>query len=177
MHTGADARSLAAGAVAAPAKHERTWLYAVVGALLAIMGGGAWMLTRHQELPGLGAQSAVPPAAMPSIEAIAAPPQVTKPVVAPVETAVSRTPAPAAPAPAGTAPVVPPPPTPVAGTTPSTAPDSATWKALSRSQKAKPTSAHRRARPRPATAEAANGDDKEKAAATTEAQKADPFAD
>ena len=177
MHTGADARSLAAGAVAAPAKHERTWLYAVVGALLAIMGGGAWMLTRHEDLPGLGAQSAVPPAAMPSIEAIAAPPQVTKPVVAPVETAVSRAPAPAAPAPAGTAPVVPPPPTPVAGTTPSTAPDSATWKALSRSQKAKPTSAHRRARPRPATAEAANGDDKEKAAATTEAQKADPFAD
>ena len=35
-----------------PAKRDRTWLYAVVGALLAIGGGGAWMLTRHQEVAG-----------------------------------------------------------------------------------------------------------------------------
>src|SRR5437773_750280 len=42
--------------VSVPVKHDRTWLYAVVGALLAVMGGGAWMMTRHQE----AAESASP---------------------------------------------------------------------------------------------------------------------
>ena len=57
------------------------------------------------------------------------------------------------------------------------APDSATWKALSRSTKSKSSSGHKRVRSR-AAAESADGDAKEKAApALTDAQKADPFAD
>ena len=47
----------ARGVVAA---RDRTWLYAVVGALLAAIGGGAWMLTRQQEIPALGSQSVAP---------------------------------------------------------------------------------------------------------------------
>ena len=34
-------------------KRDRTWLYAVVGVLLAIGGAGAWMLTRQQEINSL----------------------------------------------------------------------------------------------------------------------------
>jgi hypothetical protein len=172
------ANSMQAGAPvaveAAPPRRERTWLYAVAGALLFIVGTGAFMLTRHQELPGFGAaQPAAPSTAIPAVNNVASP---VTPTTAPVVEAVSNAPAPAAPAPAGTAPAVPPPPTPVGGA-PSTAPDSATWKAISRSQKAKASSAHRRARTRPAAAEAAAGDEKEKSSATAEAQKADPFAD
>ncbi|HXU06152.1 MAG TPA: serine/threonine-protein kinase [Polyangia bacterium] len=165
----AEAQALAASAVAAAApRRDRTWLYAVVGALLAIAGGGALMLTRHQEAAQTAAPPAVIPAAAPSAE-------ITKPAAPNVEPAVARAPAPApSPAPAGTtaAAAVPPP----GG---SSAPDSATWKALSRSQKAKSTSAHRHARPRPAGADATDGaGDKDKAAsAAAEAQKADPFAD
>jgi len=172
------ANSMQAGAPvaveAAPPRRERTWLYAVAGALLFIVGTGAFMLTRHQELPGFGAaQPAAPSTAIPAVNNVATP---VMPTTAPVVEAVPHAPAPAAPAPAGTAPAVPPPPTPVGGA-PSTAPDSATWKAISRSQKAKASSTHRRARTRPAATEAAAGDEKEKSSATAEAQKADPFAD
>jgi hypothetical protein len=91
-----------------------------------------------------------------------------------VEPAVARTPAPA-PVPVGTAPI-PPAPTPVTAEAPpaGSAPDTATWKALSRGAKQKSTGAHRRARPR--AADGAGDDAKEKAAAP-EARKADPFAD
>ena len=57
----AGGQAVGTGAGAEP-KRDRTWLYAVVGALLAIGGGGAWMLTRHQEISGLGSQLAAPAA-------------------------------------------------------------------------------------------------------------------
>jgi hypothetical protein len=78
----------------------------------------------------------------------------------------------------GTAPVVPPAPAlATQATVPGPAPDSATWKALSRPTKSKSSSGHKRVRAR-AAAESADGDAKEKAApALTDAQKADPFAD
>jgi hypothetical protein len=49
--------------VAVAAKRDRTWMYAVVGALLAILGGGAWMVTRQQEIPSVSAPTAATPAA------------------------------------------------------------------------------------------------------------------
>jgi hypothetical protein len=159
------------GAGAVP-KHDRTWLYAVVGALLALGGGGAWMLTRHQEIQGLGQSvPTLPPAA---VEKVAPPAEAARP--APVaEPAIARMPV-ATPIPAGTAPVVPPPAVPVQQEIgPGPAPDSASWKALSRASKSKTAGGHkRRAR---AAAEAADGDAKEKAAAPSETQKADPFAE
>jgi serine/threonine-protein kinase len=162
------------GAGTAP-RRDRTWLYAVVGALLAIGGGGAWMLTRHQDVSGEVSQPALPsaPMAPPVIDNLSSSPEAPRPGPA-VEPAVARTPAPA-PTPVGTAPVAPAP-TPVTAQTPpaGSAPDTATWKALSRPAKTKATGAHRKARPR--AAESA-GDDKEKPAQTAESHKADPFAD
>jgi eukaryotic-like serine/threonine-protein kinase len=166
----AGGQAVGTGAGAEP-KRDRTWLYAVVGALLAIGGGGAWMLTRHQEIAGLGSQLAAPaapaaPAAM--VDKLAPPAPAPQP-------AVARTPA-QPPAPAGTAPVVPAVPSVATQVSvPGPAPDSASWKALSRPAKSKSSSGHKRVRSRP-PAEAADGDDKA-APATSESQKVDPFAD
>src|SRR4051812_9626715 len=140
-------------------RRDRTWLYAVVGALLAIGGGGAWMLTRHQEISGLDAQPAAPAAPTAMIDKLGPPPTAPSP-------AVARTPAPP-PAPAGTAPVVPPAPSVATqAMAPGPAPDSASWKALSRGAKSKSSGGHKRVRGRTA-AETADGDDKDKAAPAT----------
>ena len=55
----------------------RTWLYAVVGVLLAAIGGGTWMMTRQQEIPALGSQSVAP------LPAVAAPAAAIQAVPAP----------------------------------------------------------------------------------------------
>ena len=63
-------------------KRDRTWLYAVVGVLLAIGGAGAWMLTRQQEINSLIGQPAATPAAaavVPSIDKLATPAEAAKP--------------------------------------------------------------------------------------------------
>jgi serine/threonine-protein kinase len=150
-------------------KRDRTWLYAVVGALLAIGGGGAWMLTRQQEISGLDGQPAAPAAPAAMIDKLV-------PAAATPQPAIARTPTPT-PAPAGTAPVVPPPAsvaTEAVAPGPGPVPDSASWKALSRGAKSKSSGGHKRVRGRPA----AEGDDKDKAApATAESPRADPFAD
>jgi serine/threonine protein kinase len=152
-------------------RRDRTWLYAVVGALLAIGGGGAWMLTRHQEISALGGQ---PPAPAAIVDKLAPAPEAARSAPAP-EPAIARTPA-QSPVPAGTAAVVPPVPSvatqPV---NPGPAPDSASWKALSRPTKSRPGGGHKRGRAR-AAAEAADGEDKA-APATNDSQKVDPFAD
>jgi serine/threonine-protein kinase len=157
---------LTGGGVAA--KHDRTWLYAVVGALLAVMGGGAWLLTRHQEIQGIGTQVTTPPAVIPAGEnRTATPVQTATPTPSiEIEPAVVRSPA-LPPVPVGTAPAAPP----TTSTLVAPAPDSATWKSLSRPAKSK-AAAHRRARSR--GADAPDGDDKP---ATAESQKVDPFAD
>jgi serine/threonine-protein kinase len=157
-----EAPPVATGAGVEP-RRDRTWLYAVVGALLAIGGGGAWMMTRHQDVPPQ------PAAATNVVDKLPPPSEVARPVV-PAEPAVARTPA-AIPAPVGTAPVVPGAPSVTAQTAvPGPAPDTASWKALSRGAKSKATG-HKRARAR-----AAADDDNDKTTAS-EAQKADPFAD
>jgi len=168
----AGGRAVGTGAGAEP-KGDRTWLYAVVGALLAIGGGGAWMLTRHQEISELGSQPAAPAAAATMVDKTD---KVAPPAPAP-QPAVARTPTPP-PAPAGTAPVVPAVPSVATQVSvPGPAPDSASWQALSRPAKSKSSSGHKRGRARP-TAEADVGDDKDKAAApASESRKADPFAD
>jgi serine/threonine protein kinase len=150
-------------------RQDRTWLYAVVGALLAIGGGGAWMLTRHQEISGLGSPAAAPTAPAAIVEKLAP--------VAPVpEPAVARMPT-QPPVAAGIAPVVPPAASiATQAEAPGPAPDSASWKALSRGAKSKSTGGHKHGRTRPA-AEATDGDDKNKPAPGTEPKKVDPFAD
>ena len=167
----AGSQASAAGGMV-PANSDRTWLYAVVGALLAVMGGGAWLLTRHQEIPSIGAQVAPPSAVVPpSDNRSATPLQATAPPAA-IETAVTHAPPPV---PVGTAPAVVPPAATVAA--PGPAPDPASWKTLSRPAKSKSAAAHRRARAR-AAAESSGDDDKDKPApATAESQKGDPFAD
>jgi len=146
-------------------RRDRTWLYAVVGALLAIGGGGAWMMTRHQDVPPQ------PAAATTVLEKIPVPSEVARPVT-PAEPAVARTPA-AIPTPVGNAPIVPPPPSVATqAIVPGPAPDTASWKALSRGGKSKATG-HKRVRTR-AAADGADGDDK---TAASESKKADPFAD
>ena len=149
----------------------RTWLYAVVGVLLAAIGGGTWMMTRQQEIPALGSQLAAPAAPAAMVDRID---KLAPPAPAP-QPAVAHTPA-QPPAPAGTAPVVPAVPSVATQVSvPGPAPDSASWKALSRPAKSKSSSGHKRVRSRP-PAEAADGDDKT-APAASESQKADPFAD
>jgi serine/threonine protein kinase len=166
--------SQATGTAVAP--RDRTWLYAVVGALLAAMGGGAWLLTRHQDIPAIGTQVTSPAIAIPAGDNRSVTPRETAPAPAAAEPAVARSPAPA-PVPVGTAPAGPPPASTVATPTPSAAPDSASWKALSRPARSKSSGAHRRGRTR-AAPDAPDGDDKDKAApAPAESQKADPFAD
>jgi serine/threonine protein kinase len=159
-------------------KRDRTWLYVVVGASLALMGGGAYLLTRHQEISGLGSQNVAPPAVVPAVDDKLARPLEPAKAAPQVEPAVARTPA-VQPIPAGTAPAPALPATPIGaapGAGAGSAPDSASWKALSRPSKSKPAAARRHNRARPA-AEAADGEEKEKAAAPSESQKADPFAD
>src|SRR5439155_13333935 len=50
-----------------PAKRDRTWLYAVVGALLAIIGGGAWMHQRGLLSIGSSTTAPAPAIATPSV--------------------------------------------------------------------------------------------------------------
>jgi serine/threonine-protein kinase len=148
-----------ASVVTAPA---RTWLYAVVGVLLAAIGGGTWMMTRQQEIPALESQSVAP---LPAVAAPAAAIQaVPAPASATAVTAAAATPSPAAA-------VVPPEPTPIAGPAPKAA-DGASWSAVARSSKPKPISAHRHTRARALPATAATDDAKEKPATVL-----DPFAD
>jgi eukaryotic-like serine/threonine-protein kinase len=149
------------------AQRDRTWLYAVVGALLAIGGGGAWMLTRQQQAAALPA----PPAATtttapeaPAPDKIVTPIELAKPVapgVVPAVAPVTQTGAAATSAAAA-----------VTATKPTPATESPSWKSLSRGPKSKSASAHRRR----AAAEAA-GDGEKAAPAAVEPEKADPFAD
>jgi len=154
--------TVSSGGVAA---RDRTWLFAVVGALLAIVGGGAWMLTRHQESPAPPVQASpapTPAPTAPAIDKLASPIENAGPAPA-VEAAVAHPPAEE---PAAT------------GASDRGSPaEPGSWKTLSHPVKSKTSSAHRRARPRPA---AASGDDdaKEKVPATApEPHKDDPFAD
>jgi serine/threonine-protein kinase len=154
-------------------KRDRTWLYAVVGVLLAIGGAGAWMLTRQQEINSLiGRPPAATPAAAaltPSIDKLATPAEAAKPEPAAGTPGVAPTPLGAAPAPqAATA----------LGTTngvskPTPAVESTSRKAASRGAKAKPQNAHRR---RPA-AESAGDEDEKPATPAVEPKNADPFAE
>jgi len=169
-----DTRSHASG-ITAPPRRDRTWVYAVVGALLAVVGGGA-LAWRHQAdasgqaAPAPAATVNAAPMSTPAIETLQTPADVAK-----------AAPLPAAPAakPADTQAVVakpadtPGPPAPVTTKAPAT--DSPSWKALSRPAKTKSASAHRRAR----AAVAATPDDgaEKPAPQPVESQKADPFAD
>ena len=140
----------------------RTWLYAVVGVLLAAIGGGTWMMTRQQEIPALGPQTVAPP------PVVAAPAPAVQPLPPPAAaTAVTPGEATASPAAA----VVPPVPAPAAAPAPRPA-DGASWNTVARSSKPKPISAHRHARARAVPAAAASDDAKEKPATAL-----DPFAD
>jgi serine/threonine-protein kinase len=142
-------------------KPARTWLYAVVGVLLAAIGGGTWLVTRQQELQAAAAQSAAP---APVIAAPAPTPTAAPPSgVMPVTSAEPTAPAVSAPAPTAEAMVKP--------------ADTASWSTVSRSSKPKPITAHRHVRARAAAAAAADNDAKEKSAAALDTQKADPFAD
>ena len=149
---------------------DRTWLFAVVGALLAVGGGGAWMLTRHQEAgpnpaPPVQASPAPAPAA-PSIDKLASPIEAAGPVPPAVEQAVAH--------PTGDEAAQ----LPASAGAPERGPaDSASWKTLSHPVKSKPATARRRARPRPTAADS-DDDAKEKVpAAAPEPRKVDPFAD
>ena len=153
------------GAVAQPAaKPDRTWAYAIVGALLALGVVGA-ILAKQQ---GYFAGSAAPaPAAIPAaVENVTPPPAPT----------ITKTAAPTeAPArPPGQAPVAQPPPAAQHLETPEA--DVASSRSLSRPAKPKP-SAHRRSRARPAGGESPGDDAEKPAPAPAEPQKADPFAD
>jgi serine/threonine-protein kinase len=159
-----ESRAAASGVASAVVpKRDRTWLYAVVGVLLAIVGGGAWMLTRHQPL-------GVPPAT------ITAP--VTPEPVAPIEVGRPGAPtlAPAATATAFPTPIPAPPEaakTTAATEKPGPGPEAAPWKPLSRGGKTKSTPAHRRR----AAAPAGDDDGGKTAPTAVEPSKEDPFAD
>jgi len=152
------AHATGASVVITPA---RTWLYAVVGVLLAAIGGGTWAMTRQQEIPALESQSVAPP------PVVAAPPPAVQPLPAPA-TAVTPEVATTSPA----APVVPPVPEPAAAPI-AKPPEGASWNAVARASKPKPIGAHRHARARAAPAAAAAGDDAKEKSATV----LDPFAD
>jgi hypothetical protein len=161
----ADPQSQApATGVSVVTKPARTWLYAVVGALLAAIGGGTWLMTRQQEIAASAAQMPAPAAvvAVPAPAPSPAPAAVTP--VTPVE-----------PIAAPPAAVVPPAPATAAAGTAKPAADTASWGAVSRAAKPKPISAHRHTRARAAAAAA--DDDRGKPAASLDTQKADPFAD
>jgi serine/threonine-protein kinase len=145
---------------------DRTWLYAVVGVLLAAIGGGAWMMTRQQDMPALETQTVTP------APVVAAP----APAVTPVPPAAAATPVTQREAPAGPSEMAgSPAPAPAAAETAKPPADSASWSSVARSSKPKPISAHRHTRTRAAPTSAPE-DAKEKAAAL-DTQKADPFAD
>jgi len=149
-------------------KRDRTWLYAVVGVLLALGGAGAWMLTRQQELNSRGGQAAATPAAaavVPAIDKLATPAEAAKPeppAVAPAPQAAADAPASATAAAAATG---------VSKPTP--AADSTSRKVPSRGAKSRPQSAHRR---RPLAESAGDEDEKPPAPAARE-PFADPFAE
>ncbi len=152
-------------------KRDRTWLYAVVGVLLAIGGAGAWMLTRQQEINSLIGRPAATPAAaavVPSIDKLATPAEAAKPEAPAAVPAVAPAPQAPAEAPPATAPGTA---TGVSKPTPAT--ESTSRKALSRGAKAKPQNAHRR---RP-VAEAAGDEDEKPATPAVEPKNADPFAE
>ncbi|HEY7370564.1 MAG TPA: serine/threonine-protein kinase [Polyangia bacterium] len=179
-----DPPSVASGLSAAAAGPDRTWLYAVVGAVLALVGVGAWMMTRHQEaIDPTGPTMAPLPAAAttaPALTPPAPPVETARSVTPPGEAAVAKpVPIPAAvPTADGDKPTV------TSAEKAAPAADAASWKALSRPTKSKASSARRHARSAP-TSEAAAGDDaREKSAPQAveakeakEAKKADPFAD
>ena len=154
-------------------KRDRTWLYAVVGVLLAIGGAGAWMLTRQQEINSLIGRPAATPAAaavVPSIDKLATPAEAAKPEPPAVAPAVAPAPQAAAEAPpAATA----------AGhrnerqQTDTGGRIHVPEGAVSRGAKSKPQSAHRR---RPA-AESAGDEDEKPATPAVEPKNADPFAE
>ena len=180
----ADPASVASGLSTAVAGRDRTWLYAVVGAVLALVGVGAWMMTRHQEAldPTGQVMAPLPPAATtapaPVPPAPPAPSAVTaRGVTPPGQTAAAKpVPIPAAvPAPETSR---------TTATAEKAAPaaDAASWKALSRPSKSKASSARRHARSAPASEAAPGGDEaKEKSAPQAveakAAKPADPFAD
>jgi serine/threonine-protein kinase len=163
----------AAGSGVIP-KRDRTWVYAVVGALLAVGGAGAWMLTRHQQM------SAPPPPAAAAVTTTAAPvappPTAADEIVAPLDLAKPVTPVPApAVAPVtqtGAAPTTTAAVAPISATKP-TPGDSPSWKSLSRGTKPKAASAHRRR----STPDAPSAADEKPAPPEVEPKKADPFAD
>jgi eukaryotic-like serine/threonine-protein kinase len=161
-----DGQSLPTAPNVAP-KRDRTWLYAVVGVLLAMAGACAWMLTRQQEINGLiDRPAATPPAAsvVPAIDKLATPAAAAKPEPPAAAPAV----APAAQAP-GEAPEAA-----AAGVSkPTPAAESTSRKVLSRGAKSKPQNAHRR---RP-VAEAAGDEDEKPATPPVEPKNADPFAE
>jgi hypothetical protein len=174
-----DPASVASG-LSAAAGPDRTWLYAVVGAVLALVGVGAWMMTRHQEaIDPIGQTMAPLPAAATTAPAPTPPVETARSVTPPGEAASAKP----VPIPAAV-------PT-VDNTTSSDTPavrDAASWKALSRPTKSKASSARRHPRSAPATEAAAAGDDaREKPAPQAveakaakdpkDAKKADPFAD
>jgi serine/threonine-protein kinase len=162
------AAASAAGSGMVMPKRDRTWLYAVVGLLLAGVGAGAWMLTRHQQITALGAPPAsasAPGRSAPRVAGVATPPEITKtqaPAAASVTQAAAENAGPPAAGP------------PASAGTQVQAPEPVSWKAPSRGGKIKPTTAHRR---RPAAAVEKTNDEGAKAAPAADSQKDDPFAD
>jgi len=157
-----------AGMVPHPAtKPDRTWLYAVVGAVLALAGGGAYFMKKQQEatgVPNAAASAAATSSPTATVETLSPSPAAAAKPVAPGD------------APAARLPVAqqPPQPTPAAKSDETPEADSLSKKPLSRSAKPKPA-VHRRAKPRSGDGPADDAD--KPASAPVEAQKADPFAD
>jgi serine/threonine-protein kinase len=157
------------GAVAPPPpRPDRTWLYAVVGALVALAGGGAYLLKQQGFFSGASAGAAAPVTIPAAVESVAPPPP-----------SVTRTPAPAeAPAlrPPAQAPVAQPPAPPAPRSLETPEADIGATRSISKPAKSKSSSSHRKSRARPAGE--GSGDDADKPApAPVESQKADPFAD
>jgi serine/threonine protein kinase len=172
-----DGASHASGVTAG--RSDRNWLYGLVGALLAVMGGVAWGFKHHQDAASLGGQSVLPPAAAatgeppvmtPATEKPAAPLEVARSVAPKGETTAAKTPA----AQTAAAPAEMPAKT-VTAAKPAPSADAAR-KTLSRTTKTKPSSAKRHSRPAPAAAASGDAEDKP-TPQPVEAQKADPFAD
>src|SRR5262245_6923880 len=154
-----------AGMVPHPAtKPDRTWLYAVVGAVLALAGGGAYLMKKQQEATAApSATVSAPAAANPAtVESLAPPPPPAVKATTPGEAPAARPP--------GETPVTQHPPpsleTPEA--------DSPARKSPSRPAKPK-AAVHRRSKARAGETQADDAD--KPAPAPVEASKADPFAE
>jgi len=161
-----------ASGVAVPVKRDRSWLYAVVGGLLTVMGVGAWMMTRHQETTESGSLAAPATPAAATVAPITATPlpdnptaqsDIAKPATPPAQAATAKSEAPAEAAKP-----------PVEAPAPNT--DGSNRKASSRPAKSKSPSARRHKAAGPAAAASDDGAEKP-APQPVESQKADPFAD